>query len=388
MRRAGLGVRWGLALGLLLLLACTGEPEQDDHVERLRALGYIDYAEEPAHDDLQGVVIHDPTRSDPGYTLVTYPVLRRAELLDAEGRVVWKWSLPGEMRWERAELQPGGELLVSRLPSPVRLDADGRILTLWKLPTHHRLTALPGNRLLTLTIRRRQFDDGSPIWDNGIALLSDSGGLIKERSLLDAIRSGPETLEIELTEPVRDGTIQRYDLFHTNFVQWLDDPALSERDPLYRRGNVLLTIRHQDVIAIVDFEAGRLLWAWGRGELLRPHDATLLENGHVLIFDNRTGEKASRIVELDPLSEAIVWQYRPGPGFYSRSRGTVQRLGNGNTLVGESNRGRIFEVTPGGEIVWEYRTPHVSARGRRAVLRAARYPAELVAPLLERSHRG
>jgi len=35
-----------------------------------------------------------------------------------------------------------------------------------------------------------------------------------------------------------------------------------------------------------------------------------------------------------------------------------QRLPNGNTLITESTQGRIFEVTPENEIVWEYYNPH------------------------------
>jgi len=46
----------------------------------------------------------------------------------------------------------------------------------------------------------------------------------------------------------------------------------------------------------------------------------------------------------------------------------VQRLGNGNTLITEAWHGRIFEVTPDKETVWEYVVP----RGRAN--RAYRYP--------------
>jgi hypothetical protein len=38
--------------------------------------------------------------------------------------------------------------------------------------------------------------------------------------------------------------------------------------------------------------------------------------------------------------------------------GAVQRLPNGNTLVTESEGGRVIEVTRDGEIVWEFHTPH------------------------------
>jgi hypothetical protein len=38
-------------------------------------------------------------------------------------------------------------------------------------------------------------------------------------------------------------------------------------------------------------------------------------------------------------------------------RSAQERLPNGNTLVTESDGGRLFELTPGGEIVWEYINP-------------------------------
>ncbi|XXT53909.1 hypothetical protein WMF23_20300 [Sorangium sp. So ce542] len=38
--------------------------------------------------------------------------------------------------------------------------------------------------------------------------------------------------------------------------------------------------------------------------------------------------------------------------------GTAQRLPNGNTLITEGSDGRVFEVTPGHEIVWEYISPY------------------------------
>jgi hypothetical protein len=38
--------------------------------------------------------------------------------------------------------------------------------------------------------------------------------------------------------------------------------------------------------------------------------------------------------------------------------GSAQRLANGNTFICESAFGRLFEVTPQGETVWEYIIPY------------------------------
>ena len=166
------------------------------------------------------------------------------------------------------------------------------------------------------------------------------------------------------------------DFLHANFFHWMGQPTLARRDSFYAPSNVLITLRKQDTIAMFDFEKGTLVWAWGQGELLRPHDAAVLSNGNILVFDNRTGEGASRVIELDPLAGEIVWEYPRGAAskFYSATRGTVQRFPNGNTLIGESGRGRAFEVTPEGDVVWEYRTPYRNEEGRAAALRIERYP--------------
>jgi hypothetical protein len=61
--------------------------------------------------------------------------------------------------------------------------------------------------------------------------------------------------------------------------------------------------------------------------------------------------------------------------FFSQFISSAQRQPNGNTLICEGANGRIFEVTPGGEIVWEYVNPFANERGRirtNQVFRAAK----------------
>ena len=50
--------------------------------------------------------------------------------------------------------------------------------------------------------------------------------------------------------------------------------------------------------------------------------------------------------------------------FFSPFRSSAQRLPNGNTVIAESEWGRIFEVTPGGDIAWEYINPHFKPGGK------------------------
>ncbi|MEN1374853.1 ArsR family transcriptional regulator, partial [Pseudomonas aeruginosa] len=95
--------------------------------------------------------------------------------------------------------------------------------------------------------------------------------------------------------------------------------------------------------------------------------------GNLLVFDNQGDAgypsvqrglvSGSRVLEIDPLKKQIVWQYtaedsqQPGWAFYSAFISSARRLPNGNTLIDEGQNGRFFQVTPGGEIVWEYVSP-------------------------------
>ncbi len=80
-------------------------------------------------------------------------------------------------------------------------------------------------------------------------------------------------------------------------------------------------------------------------------------------------------------------QYRDIFPCFSRPMGSAQRTANGNTFICESAFGRLFEVTPQGETVWEYIIPYfntyrnTSARGiipglQNSAFRAHRYAAD------------
>ena len=58
-------------------------------------------------------------------------------------------------------------------------------------------------------------------------------------------------------------------------------------------------------------------------------------------------------------SNQIVWSYKSArqSSFYSNFLSGCQRLPNGNTFICSGATGHFFEVTPDGEVVWEYINP-------------------------------
>jgi hypothetical protein len=82
----------------------------------------------------------------------------------------------------------------------------------------------------------------------------------------------------------------------------------------------------------------------------------------MLLFDNfgHFGDGGiSRVIEFDPKTLGIAWRYTGDEAhpLYSNLRSAQERLANGNTLITESDGGRLLEVTPDGEIVWEFVNP-------------------------------
>ena len=83
------------------------------------------------------------------------------------------------------------------------------------------------------------------------------------------------------------------------------------------------------------------------------------------MFDNgchrREAPSFSQILEVDPQTREIVWSYNGVPilAFYSFMVSGCERLPNGNTFIAEGATGRLFEVTPEHETVWEYVSPWV-----------------------------
>jgi hypothetical protein len=142
------------------------------------------------------------------------------------------------------------------------------------------------------------------------------------------------------------------DPLHTNSVRLLEGD-LAAKFPLFKAGHMLVSIRDMGVLAMLDPESGKIVWA-ARGTWYAQHDAQFLDNGHLLLYDNLGVALGSRVLEYDPQTQAIPWSYAgvPAAPFYSSERGACQRLPNGNTLITNSEGGEMIEVTPDQEIVW------------------------------------
>ncbi len=168
------------------------------------------------------------------------------------------------------------------------------------------------------------------------------------------------TEDIDLTQP-------NLDPFHIN--------AFSEDSD----GNLIISARHLDEVTKIDRHSGAIIWRLGGTKcrnnqftftndshqnftgFSHPHNAHVLPNGHLLLFDNGNFKPTeySRAVEYDlniaNKTASKVWEYRKSPDIFVEAMGSVQRLPNGNTLIGWGGDSHFSatEVTSGGTKVFE-----------------------------------
>lgn len=325
---------------------------------------------------LQGLTLYDSQKAHRGFTLFT-PIAEKPSntwLIDMQGRFIHRWKLAGWVRMH-AVLLPTGNLLYGVMPSEspfadlppfqggemIEMDWDGNIVWRYKDLYHHShdfWRMKNGNTLIT------KFMAVPP----GVAAKIKGGIPGSER---DGVMWGDALQEI-----TPDGQVVWEWVAHDHL-----DPELDALTPLsYRHwwplwnamaelpdGNILTCSPYTSNIYIIDKVTGDIKWRWGQGIIAFPHNPSMLDNGNILVFDNGkwrmyptwTPPDFSRVVEVNPSTNEIEWEYKAeNPvDFYSAYISGCQRLPNGNTLICEGAKGRLFEVTAKGEIVWEYVVP-------------------------------
>jgi hypothetical protein len=294
-----------------------------------------------------------------------------AFIMDMSGRVLhqWRYDLSGIWPevphtaqsgfWRRAYWYPNGDLLaIFEGIGLIKLDRNSHLIWAYRGGCHHEAVVADDGSIYVLTRRPAvmpAINKEEYVLPDGITVLNQAGEIIAEYGLLEAFKgSGFE----DLLSSMRP----RGDLLHTNSIKVFDG-SLARLSGLYKRGNILVSLRNVHTIAILDPEAGRVVWAEsGRsnGIWQAQHDPTVLSNGNILLFDNLGYEGKSRVVEFDPAEHKVVWQYTGSEDreLFSNTCGTCRMLPNGNVLIAESDNGRALEVTREGEIVWEFYSPH------------------------------
>ena len=348
----------------------------------------------------EGVTVDEPSKTCDGFTLYTTVQGSRATLINMQGRVVHQWELPfrqawprpphvqdplddGQVHWFRCHLYPNGDLLAvyhADGDTPygyglVKLDQDSKLLWAYAGHAHHDLDVGEDGTIYTLSQELASTaPDGldnlrTPYIADSVVVLSSEGRELKNIPIAACFRDSAyrHLFSASLAEreaPVDRGDSNPYpvpigpldmkgDHIHANSVKVLRQ-AHARKFPLFQAGQVLISLRNLHIIAVLDLYNRSVVWA-ARGMWRFQHDPEFLDNGNLLLFDNFGSSKGCRVIEYDPVTQAIPWIYASDNStpFYALFRGMKQRLPNGNTLIVDPDNGRFFEVTRGQERVWE-----------------------------------
>jgi hypothetical protein len=179
---------------------------------------------------------------------------------------------------------------------------------------------------------------------------------------------------IPITDCYDDLTASTFDYVHVNSIDVDSD------------GNLLVSCRETAEILKIDHLTGDIIWRWGgkqnqfafigENALNTPnffsyqHDVRRIANGHITLMDNGNQHRPpySRAAEyaLDEAGKTatLVWEYRHTPDVFDPAAGSVQRLPNGNTLIGWGTANflgvgdvAVTEVRPDKNVAFEMSMP-------------------------------
>ena len=360
-----------------------------------------------------GVVTFDEALADDGYVLSGVQGGKAVQLLAKSGRVVHSWTLDHSLSGMVAMDAAGSLLQLGHGPQPTdqpnpeanagaggiieRLRWDSRVEWSFEDPfINHDFAELPDGTIAVIRTSNLPASIGSRIvggvpgseldgrmWGDQIVEIDPTTN--QERVVFDLAKAWrPED------HPIPD-FMSRVEWGHANSLFY------TPSDPITHQEAYLVSYRTVSTIELVSRASGEVIWSFGGLWVLdQQHDATLLPNGDVLLFDDgqylRAKPSTSRVLEIDPRTDEIVWSYSgygfAGTEFYSAITGGAQRLPNGNTLVTLGMKGQLMEITPNGTVVWDYRVssdiadPKYPAATLHPLFKVRSYPASEVQPLL------
>ena len=339
-----------------------------------------------ANEQKKGLTTHLPHRCYVGYTLVIPLSGDSVFLIDMEGRFVHRWRFD-DVNPHKAELLDNGNLLVMgretalqpTSPRPEigdpaepfellvrRLGANCSVLrevtwdgdVVWEHlepAVHHDFKRLPnGNTVIPVWVEMTP--ELTKAVRGGTRFPREKLGPMLGDDLVEIDPAGTEVRRIEtwkLYDPRRDPICPlegRVEWTHVNSVD------------VNAAGDIVISCRNNSRVSIFD-TSGAMSWNYGAPNTAHQHHATWLRNGNIQIFDNGMhrvrARSISRVIEVDPTTDEVVWTYEGNPPsqFFSGHISGATRLANRNTLVCEGTSGRLFEITPAGETVWEWWNP-------------------------------
>jgi hypothetical protein len=355
-----------------------------------------------------GVTLFDSERAQPGITLLTshWPRDGRlgagVKLIDLDGNKLHEWIISPEKIWPESPYQDyaqdkynkpenyvhgtylfeNGDLILNvEYLGLIRINACSEIV--WKLPyrTHHSVDRDDDGNFWVAGLNWRESRIDSyvhlkpPFVDETLLKVSPDGELLEEIFVLESLyASGYQGFFADI--------IPKFDITHVNDVEVLG-AEMADNFSQFETGDIMVSMRHLSLVIVLDGQTHQVKWHF-RHPLIHQHDPDFEADGHIVIFDNQDdttqdGSKfgRSRLLRVNPENNnyEVIYPISDDQPMYTQSGGKHQLLDNGNRLITEANPGRVFEVTPEGETVWNWVIEDTDDGHVPEVLEGTRYPA-------------
>lgn len=316
--------------------------------------------------------ILDPTKAAAGCILIAPDVpfdaeeerpklMDRVFLINRDGRVVHSWKTEWPVKTPRLDAE--GNLWVAQgipwigdgQPKLDKLDKNSNVLWSKSIPQlHHDFELLEGGKRVAYAERYPLLPEIIPsAYKSHTPFKPWAGERIVEIDTGTGETLRSFTLESLLPrEEPNEAQLKSGDIFHLNSIRYVNS------NPLNSHPAWLVSLRNISQIALLEM-TGELIWISPKWAFSYPHDATMLENGDILVFNNGRDRNYSTVDQWSLKSQNLVWQYKSKFKYelYSHYQGSAQRLNNGNTLIANSFMGYIFEISGAGEIIQDFINP-------------------------------
>ena len=319
-----------------------------------------------------GLTYHDEERATPGFKLFSPTLSDTVNLIDLNGEIVHQWSVVG--RTTNANmLLPNGNLFIAERgdePAPIQVGAggllreydwDGDLVWEHRDPMqHHDARRLPNGGAVYIAWELMSGEHAARV-GGGVTGTEHPDGIYSE-VIREIDEGGNVTFEWHATDLIDrrpfHHNANRENYGHSNAVHPLPN------------GDYLVSLKTLNTLVRVDRQTGQTSWEYQNDELGGQHDVQMTDRGTVLVFGNGIYARDlhhSAVWEIDPDTNDVVWKYtaqRNAMSFFSPIISSCQRLSSGNTFICEGTKGCLFEVTPDGDVVWEYINPFWSPNPR------------------------
>lgn len=330
----------------------------------------------PAHHPGTGVTAYDRRKMQPGLTFLTgfFDNAVAMQLIDEDGAVVHRWI--DTRSWNTAEIHgavplPDGSVIFERPDAGLRrMDKCGNVVWTVDHSTHHSVHLSPDDNSVWVSARRvlkagdprlKQLPGIRPPFTEDLALqVNLDGEVLREISLAAILfENGQEAV---LFANGDDAIVNRdNEITHLNDVEPLSS-SMAEAFPMFTPGDLIVSLRNLNLLTVFDPKTRQVKWL-RVGPWVRQHDPDFDDGGRILVFNNRKDDTptgrilgGSTIMAVDPVTDEVTTLYRGTQEmpFFTNVLGKQQKLANGNLLISSGEEGRVFEVTPDGEVVWEF----------------------------------